>query len=126
MSPLSFPDRIRYEFTEDAKVKLQYAHGVWGGINPQGEIEINFYLESDKIPAYSERKVEPDGILGVETAPFNEDERVVVRYIHSRVVVNYHTARALLEWLDEKLDSMDVEDEAEGAFNFDGVSGFEQ
>ena len=126
MSPLSFPDRIRYEFLEDAKVKLQYAHGVWGGINPQGEIEINFYLESDKIPTYSERKVEPDGILGLETAPFNEDERVVVRYIHSRVVVNYQTARALLEWLDEKLDSMDVEDEAVGPLSFDGVSGFEQ
>ena len=67
-----------------------------GGINPQGEIEINFYLESDKMPAFSERRVEPDGSFGQEMAPFDEEVRVVTRHIHSKVVINYNTARALL------------------------------
>ena len=50
MSQSKFPARIRYEYEQDPAARLQYAHGVWGGINPQGEIEINFYLESDKLP----------------------------------------------------------------------------
>ena len=54
-----YPSRIRYEYEQDPETRLQYTHGVWGGINPQGEIEISFYLESDKMPPYSERIIAP-------------------------------------------------------------------
>ena len=93
-----YPSRIRYEYEQDPETRLQYTHGVWGGINPQGEIEISFYLESDKMPPYSERIIAPDGSFGHEIAPYNDEERTITRHIHSRVVMNYHTARALLEW----------------------------
>ena len=43
MSQSKFPARIRYEYEQDPAARLQYAHGVWGGINPQGEIEIDVY-----------------------------------------------------------------------------------
>lgn len=86
-----YPSRVRYEYEMDPETRLRYSHGVWGGINPQGEIEISFYLESDKMPPYSERLIAPDGSFGEESAPFSEEERVIVRHIHSRVVMNYHT-----------------------------------
>ena len=56
-----------------------------GGINPQGEIEISFYLESDKMPPYSERIIAPDGSFGHEIAPYNDEERTITRHHHSRV-----------------------------------------
>ena len=98
-----YPSRIRYEYEQDPETRLQYTHGVWGGINPQGEIEISFYLESDKMPPYSERIIAPDGSFGHEIAPYNDEERTITRHIHSRVVMNYHTARAMLEWLEDKV-----------------------
>ena len=110
MSQMKFPNRIRYEYSQDPDCRLQYTHGVWGGINPQGEIEINFYLESDKMPSFSEMPLEPDGSPGMEVVPFDEEERVVTRHIHSRVLVNYHTARALLEWLEEKVEALEMDD----------------
>ena len=67
-----YPSRIRYEYEQDPETRLQYTHGVWGGINPQGEIEISFYLESDKMPPYSERIIAPDGSFGHEIAPYND------------------------------------------------------
>ena len=70
-----YPSRIRYEYEQDPETRLQYTHGVWGGINPQGEIEISFYLESDKMPPYSERIIAPDGSFGHEIAPYNDEER---------------------------------------------------
>ena len=100
-----YPSRIRYEYEQDQENRPHYAHGVWGGINPQGEIEINFYLESDKMPPYSERLVAPDGSFGHEMAPYDDDVRTIVRHIHSRVVMNYHTARAMLEWLASSTSS---------------------
>mgnify|MGYP007076769637 CR=1 FL=1 len=109
-----YPSRIRYEYEQDPETRLQYTHGVWGGINPQGEIEISFYLESDKMPPYSERIIAPDGSFGHEIAPYNDEERTITRHIHSRVVMNYHTARAMLEWLEDKVAALEAEADRHG------------
>lgn len=71
------PAKIRYTYAVDAAARLQTAHGVWGGINPQGEIEMNFYNESDTLPPYSEQLVAPDGSIGHEIIPGEEDSREV-------------------------------------------------
>ncbi len=105
-----YPSRIRYEYQSDPQLRLEYAHGVWGGISPQGEIEINFYLESDKMPSFSERVAEADGSFGHELAPFDEEERVITRHIRSRVLVNYHTACALRDWLEDKIEALEIEE----------------
>lgn len=112
MTEAKGPLRIRYEYEMDPKERLEFAHGVWGGINPQGEVELNFYTESDKLPPYSERIIAPDGSFGHEMAPFDENLKVIVRRIHTRLVLNYHTARAVLEWLEDKVDILEEEGEA--------------
>lgn len=105
------PHRIRYEYKQDPSTRLQYAHGVWGGINPQGEIEMNFYLESDKLPPFSERIVAPDGSFGHEVAPYDESTKTITRHVHSKVILNYHSAKAILEWLEDKIESLEMEEE---------------
>jgi hypothetical protein len=121
----NFPGKIRYEYVQDPDVRIRYAHGVWGGINPQGEIEVSFYLESDKMPQYSERLVAPDGSFGHEVVPHDEELRTVSRTIHSRVILNYHTARAVLEWLEDKLDLLEMED-GSAPLIYEGDAGIEQ
>lgn len=101
------PSKIRFHYKMDPAARLQTAHGVWGGINPQGEIEMNFYHESDALPAFSEQLIAPDGSLGHEIIPDNPEERDVNRYIHSRVLLNYHTARAVLDWLEDRVRSLE-------------------
>ena len=118
------PLRIRYEYEQDPEARLHYAHGVWGGINPQGEVELNFYTESDKLPLYSERIIAADGSLGHEMAPYDENLKVVTRRIHTKLILNYHTARAVLEWLEDKVDTLEVEGEGPMLFEEDG--GFHQ
>jgi hypothetical protein len=112
MSEAKGPLRIRYEYELDPNKRLEFAHGVWGGINPQGEVELNFYTESDKLPPYSERIVAADGGFGHEIAPYDEELKVVMRHIHTRLVLNYHTARAVLEWLEDKVEILEEEGEA--------------
>lgn len=123
MSQDHAPLRIRYEYDETPEARLQYAHGVWGGINPQGEVELNFYTESEKLPPFSEQYIAPDGSFGHETAPYDEDIKVVRRHIHSKIILNYHTARAVLEWLQDKVETLDSEEE--GLF-FDNKSDMHQ
>ena len=113
------PMRIRYEYEQDPAAKVRYTHGVWGGINPQGEVELNFYTESDKLPAYSECILTPDGDLGHEIVPQDDKLKIVTRQIHSRIILNVYTARAVLEWLEDKVDILESEDEHAGRFYAD-------
>lgn len=122
-NPSDAPTRIRYKYQMDTNTRLEWAHGVWGGINPQGEIEMNFYHESDAMPTYSEQLVAPDGSLGHEIIPGNNDVREVTRCIHSRVLISYHTARAMLEWLEEHVAALEEEG---GPGMFDANVGIEQ
>ena len=112
------PAKIRYRYKTDENARLQTAHGVWGGINPQGEIEMNFYHESDSLPAFSEQLVASDGSIGHEMIPGEEDVREVTRCIHSRILLNYHTARAVLDWLEDRVAALE-EEEASGMYEAD-------
>ncbi len=115
---MQIPSKVRYEYVEKQDSQLNYTHGVWGGINPQGEVELNFYMESDKTPSFSERSISADGVLGPELTPFDDQTRVVVRNIHSKILINYPTAKALIEWLSEKVEALEAE-EMVTAFNLD-------
>lgn len=118
------PTRIRYNYDIAPEARLQTAHGVWGGINGQGEIEMNFYNESDTLPAYTEQLIAPDGTLGHEIVPGeNDPQRMVVRNIHSRILLNYNTARAIVEWLEGQLEVLETEGPPE---IFPGDSGIRQ
>ena len=103
------PTRIKYIYEMDRHARLQNAHGIWGGINPHGEIEMNFYSESDSIPDFTEQIIAADGSFGHEILPESDDVHTVVRHIHSRVLLNYNTARAMLEWLEDRIDELEQE-----------------
>ncbi len=122
----SLPQRVRYEYKEETEARLKYAHGVWGGINPRGEIELNFYTESDKAPAFAECLVAGDGSLGPELVPEGEDQRTIVRTIHNKVLLNYHTAHAVMQWLEEQLDTLEGLDGVDGRAFMDDDTGIEQ
>ena len=105
------PKKIRYKYVMDDSVRMSTAHGVWGGINPQGEIELNFYEESDSLPQWSECLVAPDGSLGTEMMDEeNLEVREVVRRINTRVLLNYNTARAVLEWLEDRVAALEMDE----------------
>ena len=121
------PLRVRYEYKQDESAQLKYAHGVWGGINSQGEIEMNFYVESDALPAWSERAIEPDGGLGPEITPQDDRQKNIIRHIHTKLVLNYHTARAIQEWLESHLEILeDSEDMGVDAATSGSSGSFEQ
>jgi hypothetical protein len=111
MSQEKPPLRIRYEYEQTPETRMQYAHGVWGGINSQGEIELNFYTESDKLPPYSERIIAPDGSFGHEIVP-DGSTKIVTRCINTKLILSYHTARAVLEWLQDKVETLENEEES--------------
>ncbi len=99
--------KIKYEFKQDKSVKPQYTHGVWGGINPHGELEINFYTEYDKLPASTECELSPEGIISPEDEGLDDGVKHFVRDIHSKLVMNVATAKGIMEWIGEQLEMIE-------------------
>ena len=105
--------RLRYLYKIEPGVHLNAVHGIWGGINGQGEIEVNFYTESKKFPEYSEQIISPDGTLQHEIVP-DSNIHYIVRNISNRLLLNAQTAQAFIEWLEERLNELDMEVSSDG------------
>lgn len=104
----NFPEKIHYTFQTEPNAILRPVHGVWGGVTPHGEIEMSFYDETAMPPNASEQMVGPDGTPGPERAFLDTDNREMLRTIHSRIILNYQTARAIYEWLEERLNEVEA------------------
>lgn len=100
--------RYRFRFQRDPNLPTNLAHGVWGGINQQGEIEMNFFTESEDMPEYVERLVMNDGtIVHEEVSNEGAETRMITRTVTDRVIISYETGRALVEWLEDQLNMLD-------------------
>ncbi len=105
-----FPMKIIYEYELERDCPIHTMHGVWGGVNPHGEIEMNVYSESDKLPLFSERVIASDGSVGPETSSLDSQQsKTIVRRVHAKLLLNYHTAKAVIEWLEDKVQALDLD-----------------
>ena len=105
----SYPERITYNYHTEPDARLRPAHGVWGGINPHGEIEMCFYDESDIPPQFTEQSISSNGSPGPERLLQEDNSRQIKRNIHTRLLLNYHTARAVMDWLQDRVDELESE-----------------
>ena len=90
--------KCKYIFKDDFNPK--YINGAQGGINPQGEVVINFYLERSALPVSQTYGIE-DGKLSaqeIESEP-SDLQNSFVRVIENGIVMNYQTAKEIHKWL---------------------------
>lgn len=97
-----YPTRVHYEYKIEDTARVQYAHGVWGGVTKHGEIELNFYLEHDNLGIRKETHTQHKEVV---------QTHYITRLVHSRILLNYATARSVLEWLEEKVETLELEED---------------
>lgn len=94
--------KCKYIFKDD--YNPVYANGAQGGINPQGEIIINFYLERHALPVSQTYVLEKDKINAAEVESEPKDlNNSFVRVIENGVILNYQTAKEVHKWLGNHL-----------------------
>ena len=78
---------FKYEFPET--YNPVYANGAQGGLTPQGEIALNFFLERLPVPRRETYRVDEAGQMGesVKVEPSDEADAVIVRYVSTGVVM---------------------------------------
>ncbi len=98
--------KCKYIFNESYNPK--YVNGAHGGLTPQGEFVINFYLERSALPnsqtfSLIENRLDNEEINS-EPIDLNNS---FVRVIENGVLMNYQTAKAIHKWLGEHIANVE-------------------
>lgn len=99
--------KLKCKYVFDPNYNPVYVNGAQGGVTPNKEIVINFYLERNALPNSQTFKITDDK-LGepVEVEP--EDLRnSFVRVIENGVVMNYRTAKEIHRWLGNHIKTLE-------------------
>lgn len=99
-------DSISFDYELSADYKIYAINGIFGGVTPKGEVMMNLFYERQPIPKKSTYNIKKDGTIGDET------DRIVgksfVRSIPLGVSMTIDTAKALRQWLDDKIEQFDT------------------
>lgn len=98
--------KCKYIFKDD--YNPIYINGAQGGINPQGEIVVNFYLERNALPVSQTFELEGDKVTAkeVESEPVDL-KNSFVRVIENGVIMNYQTAKEIHRWLGHHIETLE-------------------
>ncbi|HLR63273.1 MAG TPA: hypothetical protein VK097_12650 [Lentibacillus sp.] len=104
----NIPINFKYKFSDD--YNPVYANGAYGGVNPRGELVMNFYFERNPIPYQETKQLNEDGefIGGAEIEP-EEHQTNVIRYISTGVVMNLDSAKSFHQWLGQHIEQLEKE-----------------
>ena len=99
---------VKFKYIFEDSYNPVYVNGAQGGINPQGEIVINFYLERLALPTSQTHEVKEDGRLGEMIASEPADlGQSFVRVIKNGVVLNLAAAKSIHDWLGQNIENLE-------------------
>ena len=98
------PKEITFHFIKANDFRVIPATGVWGGVNPRGNITMTFFSERTSIPKKIVHELTTEGQLGDELG--RDDIEGVVRDVHVSVVVDLAFAENFRVWLDDKIKAL--------------------
>lgn len=98
---------IKYKYKFDKNYNPKYVNGALGGINPQGEVVINFYLERISIPNSQTYSIDENGLGNIEDMEPKDYNTSFVRFVESGILMDYKTAKEIHRWLGEHLESFE-------------------
>jgi hypothetical protein len=97
---------IKYKF--DSNYNPTYVNGALGGINPQGEIIANFYLERGPLPKSTKFELTGENQLGNVVEHNPEDfQNSLIRYVECGIVLNLNSAKQINKWLSEQISTLE-------------------
>lgn len=98
---------LEFHYLKSNLFRVVHVSGAYGGIAPDGSINMVLFSERLPIPDLTVSTLQDDGMLGAEL----REERVVrsgvVREVEMAGVMDLKTARSLLNWLKAKVELLE-------------------
>ena len=102
------PEKIKFKYIFQDDYNPKYVNGAFGGIGPQGEIVINFYLERVAIPKTQTFNFRNGQILEevTEERTPRDHDKSIVRVVESGIILDLTRAEIIHEWLGRHIDDL--------------------
>lgn len=101
---------VSIKYARSAYCRVVHADGAWGGITPQGLVQMAVYSEKHEIPDAATFEVM--GQPGSPTGSLKQKQVIGgghVREIEVEIIMTPAVARAMQEWLVEKLTRIETQ-----------------
>lgn len=99
--PVGEDRQAKFFFEYDPHYRLVGANGIWGGITPRGDLQLDFFAESIAIPDTVTNLVTPEGKLGPELG--RSPERRFMRRLQVGVLLSLEQADSIADFIKEKV-----------------------
>lgn len=94
---------VSFEYKISPNYATYRVTGIYGGLNPMGDIVISFFNERAAIPRMQTFKINDMG--GLNESPISEEKKeCLIRDVMFAVSVNIPVAREMAKWLNQKAD----------------------
>ena len=101
------PSEVQFHYIKSNQYRVIHADGAFGGITTRGQIHVDLFSERNPIPQTMLHRVHPDGRIGDEIASGTVRKDGVVREVEVGATMDMATAKALIEWLQDKVDVLE-------------------
>jgi hypothetical protein len=98
--------KCKYIFADDYNPVC--VNGAFGGVNPQGEIVINFYFERAALPNSQTYEIVSKKLKEIESEREPRDlSDSFVRVVNTGIILDYRHAKIIYEWLGENIKKLE-------------------
>lgn len=98
--------RFKFDYIKSNNFRVIHVDGAWGGLRPDLTFHVSLYSERPAIPKSITLEFDPED-LTTERNTDIESRDAVIRDVEVCALMNVDTARALRDWLSEKLEFVD-------------------
>ena len=95
--------RVRFDYLKSGLFRVIHADGVVGGLTPRLDVHMDFWSERFPIPKQVVHALTNDGTLGEEIKSERTTREAIVREVEAGVVLDLETAKALRDWLTDRI-----------------------
>jgi hypothetical protein len=99
------PTSVKFHFIKSPLFRVLHVDGAYGGVGPHGHIHMAVFNERTAIPQLVEHEISPTGQLGKELDRVSKDG--VIRELEGDLVFDVETAKALVVWIKDKIDTIE-------------------
>lgn len=108
-------ETVTIHYIKASQFRAVHVDGVYGGVTPTGKIHMAAYSQRMAIPQQVVQYISPDGRLESEIPEKTVTRGGIVRDLEVDLVVDKDVAASMIEWLKDKIDSLEKIEESRKA-----------
>ena len=108
LKPAQKPTEVEFEYIFSKDYNPVYSNGAYGGISPNKEIVVHFFMERVGIPFSQTHELKENGTLGPEVGRMPKKEHPhYIRSVENGIILSLGGAKKIHKWLEDRINELE-------------------